>query len=67
MNYLKYTQYVYLVFGLYFIYDGVMKIDSEEGPWLSFVIAVLAIFMFFFRRKFARRFEDRDKNGGTKP
>ena len=60
MNYLKYTQYVYLVFGLYFIYDGVMKIDSTESPWLSFLIAGLAIFMFFFRRKFARKFEGRE-------
>ena len=63
MNYLKYTQYVYLVFGAYFIYDGVTKLNDPAGTfWLSFMIAGLAIFMFFFRRKFAKKFDDRNKN-----
>jgi hypothetical protein len=62
MHYLKYTQYVYLVFGAYFIYDGFTKLNTEDAnPWLSFMIAGLAIFMFFFRRKFAKKFEDRNK------
>lgn len=62
MNYLKYTQYVYLVFGAYFIYDGVTKLNDPAGtPWLSFMIAGLAVFMFFFRRKFAKKFDDRNK------
>ncbi|MBC7606278.1 MAG: hypothetical protein H7199_04895 [Burkholderiales bacterium] len=58
MNYLKYTQYVYLVFGIYFIYDGITKWGDQDKPWLSFIIAALAIFMFFFRRRFAKKFED---------
>lgn len=63
MNYLKYTQYIYLVFGLFFIYEGFTKINTEETPWLSFGIAALALFMFFFRRKFAKKFEnDKNKN-----
>jgi len=62
MNYLKYTPYIYLVFGAYFIYDGVTKLNAAEAtPWLSFIIAGLAIFMFFFRLKFAKKFEDRNK------
>ena len=62
MGYLKYTQYVYLVFGAYFIYDGITKLSDPSGTfWLSFMIAGLAIFMFFFRRKFAKKFEDRNK------
>ena len=64
MNYLKYTQYVYLIFGAYFIYDGFTKVNEPAlgNPWLSFMIAGLAVFMFFFRRKFAKKFEDRNKN-----
>ena len=63
MNYLKYTQYVYLVFGAYFIYDGFNKLNNPTlgTPWLSFMIAGLAVFMFFFRRKFAKKFDDRNK------
>lgn len=62
MNYLKYTQYVYLVFGIYFIYDGISKWnDNDDNAWLRFIIAATAIFMFFFRRKFAKKF-DSDTN-----
>jgi len=62
MGYLKYTQYVYLVFAVYFIFDGVTKInEGNDTPWLSFAIAVMAIFMFFFRRKFAKKFDDNKK------
>ena len=58
MNYLKYTQYVYLLFSFYFVYDGFTKMNADnDTPWLSFIIAGLAVFMFFFRRKFAKKFE----------
>jgi hypothetical protein len=58
MNYLKYTQYIYLVFGFFFIYDGIVKWGDQDKPWLSFAIAGLAVFMFFFRRKFAKKFDN---------
>jgi hypothetical protein len=62
MSYLKYTPYLYLVFGGYFIYEGVTKLNAvDTTPWLSFIIAGLAIFMFFFRMRFAKKFEDRNK------
>lgn len=62
MGYLKYTQYIYLAFAAYFIFDGVTKLGADnDAPWLSFAIAVMAIFMFFFRRKFARKFDQNKK------
>ncbi|MFV8376443.1 hypothetical protein [Flavobacterium sp. LB1P62] len=62
MSYLKYTPYIYLIFGGYFIYDGVTKLNATDAtPWLSFIIAGLAIFMFFFRLKFAKKMEHRNK------
>ncbi|AOW08394.1 hypothetical protein EM308_02110 [Flavobacterium gilvum] len=61
MNFLKYTSYLYLAFGIFFIYDGYTKCNTSESPLLSFIIAGLAIFMFFFRRKFSKKFEDRNK------
>ena len=63
MNYLKYTQYVYLVAGIFFTYDGFSKLNSgTDMPYLSFILAATAIFMFFFRRKFAKKFDNQDKN-----
>jgi hypothetical protein len=61
MNFLKYTSYLYLVFGIYFFYDGYTKWNTDESPLLYFIIGGLAIFMFFFRRNFAKKFEDRNK------
>jgi hypothetical protein len=63
MGYLKYTQYAYLVIAILFIYDAVMKISAGgETPWLSFLIAGMGIFMFFFRRKFSKKFENQNPN-----
>ncbi|KRB54219.1 hypothetical protein [Flavobacterium sp. Root186] len=62
MGYLKYTQYVYIAFAVFFIYDGVIKLnEGNENYQLSFLIAGMAIFMFFFRRRFTKRFDDRNK------
>ena len=62
MNYLKFTPYVYLAAGLYFLYDAISKLDDpEQSYWLSFLIGGLAIFMFFFRMRFAKKFENRNK------
>ena len=62
MCYLKYTQYVYIAFAVYFIYDGFTKInEGNDTATLSFLIAGMAIFMFFFRRKFVKKFDERNK------
>lgn len=62
MQYLKYTPYLYLILGVAFIYDGITKWnDPNETPKISLFIGALAIFMFFFRRRFAKKLEDRNK------
>ncbi|MBF4484578.1 MULTISPECIES: hypothetical protein [unclassified Flavobacterium] len=62
MGILKYTQYLYLLIAAAFIYDGVTKLYSPgENPWLSFIIAGVSVFMFFFRRKYAKKFDDHYK------
>ena len=62
MGYLKYTQYAYLIIAVLFIYDAITKINAgNDTPWLSFLIAGMGIFMFFFRRRFAKKFEDRNR------
>jgi hypothetical protein len=68
MNYLKYTQYIYLVAAVIFLADGIYTwYSGEDGYGLSLVLGVVALFMFFFRRKFAKRFDqyDRDKTPRT--
>ncbi|HLA54466.1 MAG TPA: hypothetical protein VK623_00050 [Flavobacterium sp.] len=64
MNYLKFTPYIYLIAAFFFIYDGITKMNEpESGYALSFLIAGLAVFMFFFRMRFAKKFD----NGSKRP
>ena len=62
MKLLKILQYVYLFFFVAFLYDAITKWNVEgESPYLSLGLAALALFMFFFRKKYRKRFEDRGK------
>ncbi|WP_278034172.1 hypothetical protein [Flavobacterium nitratireducens] len=62
MNYLKYTPYIYLVFAAFFVYDAIEKWNNpKETPLLSLLIAGLGVFMFFFRRRFVKKMQDRNR------
>ena len=61
MSYLKYTPYLYLILGAVFIYDGFSKWnDTNADPKVSLFIGGLAVFMFFFRRRFSKKLEYRN-------
>ncbi len=62
MKYSKIFQYAYLVFAGLFIYDAISKyMNNGEINYPSILLGALAIFMFFFRRKFAEKFSNKDK------
>ena len=59
MKYSKIFQYAYLVFAALFIYDGISKWShGGNAAYVSFGLAALAIFMYFFRRKFAKKYDN---------
>jgi hypothetical protein len=54
----KYFEFAYLIIGIIFIVEGVMKLSEEkEKAYLSLGFGVLAIFMFFFKRRFRQKRE----------
>ena len=62
MNYLKYTPYAYLLAAAFFSYDAFAKYqEGNNSYWFSILFAALAIFVFFFRKGYAKRFEERSK------
>lgn len=63
MKYSKIFQYAYLVFAVLFIYDGITKWNLEDtnAAYISLGLGALAIFMYFFRSKFAKKFDNRNK------
>lgn len=62
MSILKFFQYAYLIIAALFLYE-VIRAWNTEGKidYISLFFFVLAVFLFFFRRKFRKRFEDRGK------
>jgi LPXTG-motif cell wall-anchored protein len=56
MNYLRFTQYAYLLAGFIFAFDAFQKFEAGETnkAYLSAGFALVGVFMFFFRRKFAK-------------
>jgi uncharacterized membrane protein len=63
MKYSKIFQYAYLVFAVLFLYDAITKyLNSGMVAYTSILLAALAVFMFFFRSKFAKKFEKRDNS-----
>ncbi|HQE34051.1 hypothetical protein C3L50_06985 [Flavobacterium alvei] len=62
MQYIKYTPFLYLILAAAFFYDAFTKWNlPNETPKISLLIGGLAVFMFFFRRRFAKKLEDRNK------
>ena len=60
MSYLKFIQYIYLIFSGFFLYDAFKK--HQEGKelndiLLSVIIAAVALGMFFFRRHFHNKYQ----------
>lgn len=42
-------------------YDAASRWNENPKPWLSVMLAVLGVFMYFFRRNFAKRFDQHQK------
>ncbi|MFY7812109.1 MAG: hypothetical protein ACOVQ2_10310 [Flavobacterium sp.] len=56
MAYLKYIQYFYLVVAIIMIVDGINNYSNNKDIIMNVLIAVMAIFMFFFRRHFSNKY-----------
>ena len=62
MKILSFLRYLYLGFAALFLFDMSNKWSNDRNSaYLSLFFSVLAVFMFFFRKKFRKRFEDRGK------
>ncbi|MEZ4854463.1 hypothetical protein [Flavobacterium sp.] len=60
MNYLKISQFIYLLFALFFAYQAFAQYRNGEDFWLSVVIALVAFGMFLFRRNMFRKHQNRN-------
>lgn len=55
-------QYGYLVVGVIFFVEGILKWNSDrEEAFIMFGFGIFIILIFFFKRKFRRKIEERNK------
>ncbi|WP_299107597.1 hypothetical protein [uncultured Tenacibaculum sp.] len=60
----KYIQYGYLVVGIIFFVEGILKWNSDKQQALiMFGFAIFITLIFFFKRNFRRKVEKRNKQG----
>lgn len=62
MGYLKFISYLYLAVAVFFIVNGVIALQKGENSIIMFGFAAIAVFMFFFRRHYAKKFDNRKKD-----
>lgn len=58
----KFIQYAYLLVAVFFIYETFRNwnLDRDKAYMLLF-FAALAVFMYIFKKRFMRRYEDNNK------
>ena len=58
----KYLQYGYLVIGVIFFVEGILKWNSDrEESFIMFGFAIFIILIFFFKQHFRRKIEKRNQ------
>lgn len=62
-KYFKFFEIAYLIIAVVFSVETVLRWNSDRPKAYIFLIfAVLAVFMYFFRKKYRKRFENQDRN-----
>ena len=62
MKFLKYFKFFYLIFACLFFIDTIINWSVDRSrAYLSLFFVIIAVFIFFFRSKYQKRFEERGK------
>lgn len=62
MKFYKFFEYAYLVVAAFFAYQAYESWGNERGRAIMFIaFVVVAIFMFFFKRRFRKKIEQHKK------
>jgi positive regulator of sigma E activity len=63
MNYLKFTQYAYLIAAGLFAFEAFTQYQAGETnkAIIMSIFTLVGVFMFFFRRNYAKKFAERQK------
>ncbi len=58
----SYVQYGYLVVAIIFLVEGIIKLSKDvQGALLMFGFAIFMVLIFFFKRRFRKKIDQRNK------
>lgn len=67
MKYFKFFEFAYLGFAVFFIYEAIRKWNEpSQQKYIFLAIALMAVFMFFFKRRFRKKTEAQEENQKNK-
>jgi len=59
----KFFEYGYLIVAIVFMVEGILRWNTErEKAYLFLAFSAVAIFMYFFKKRFRKKFEARNEN-----
>lgn len=61
-KYFKFFEIAYLIIAIVFIVETVLRWNSDRNKaYIFMAFAVMAVFMYFFRKKYRKKFENHEK------
>ena len=61
-KYFKFFEIAYLIIAVVFAVETVLRWNTDrQKAYIFLIFAVLAVFMYFFRKKYRKRFENQDR------
>ena len=62
MKFSKIFLYAYPIFAIYFAYVAISKYNAGIIDYPSILLCVTAIFVFFFRRNFIKKYDEKNNS-----
>ncbi len=63
IKYLKISGIAYLLLAAFSVYTSISRWETDrDNAYIFLGFSVVLVFLFFFKRKFIKRYEDRAKN-----
>ena len=67
INYLKFSELAYIALAIFSIYSAITRWETDRNKAVIFLIfSVLLVILYYFKRRFRIRYEERRKNDQNK-
>ena len=62
VKYFKFFEFAYLVIAVVFVVETVLNWnENRQKAYIYLAFSVLAVFMYFFRKKYRKKYEDQER------